>query len=106
MHISTLYFVIAVVALLVIFGPKPRRRQQNTTVPTPGTIKMPKERAMARPMQPLAIEEMRVANGASRAPSPLQLRDPIEPLPPINPKTQYAEGGREGSLLPHEMPRY
>ena len=106
MHVSTLYFVIAVVALLAIFGPKPWRRQKDATVPTPGTIKLPKERAMARPMQPLAIEEMRVANGAARAPSPLRLRDAVEELPPINPKTQYAEGSREGSLLPHEMPRY
>lgn len=103
MHVTALELFLVVIAAFVIFGPKklPKRQPKQPAIKP---IKAPRERAMVRPMQPLAVEQMRRNNAAAMAPSPLKLRAAQQPLTLADEQPRFVTGKAEASLLPHEMP--
>lgn len=99
MNVTWLEIVLAVVAVFIVFGPKRMPRRSRA----PKAIKAPKERAPLRDLghiQPPVPHEY----AAGRAPSPLRLRPAEQPMPVPGRVAQFANGEREGSPLPHELP--
>lgn len=110
MDVTPLHIILAVVAVFLIFGPK-RLPKREPKAQSTKSIKVARERANARPAQPILPSGPTFGPNyaAGRAPSPLQLRAAERPLPPLGQpegaRPQFSKTDTEGSPLPHEMLR-